>query len=1572
MKKLYFNLAFIACLLTWQNLFSQLQIDNNCTTAFEDISATGLSNAVTDDSEFNFTLPFNFVLDGVSSPDLRIGTNGGILFGVTTGNVGTGNVTLPGFYPFGDDLDIQTNDIIYTEVLGTAPNRRAIIQWDNVCHNNYTTGGITFQVVLYETTNEITFVYDDIVFGSATYDNGVSAYVHVESAVGSYSYSSLSSIAGLTCLNFSVPSCVFSTNAIVSNLNSTTADVSWTPGGGSEWYVEFGPAGFTQGTGTLYNVTTNADTSLVGLLPFTDYDWYVRDFCTVGDTSTWFGPNSFTTLCSSFTAPYNYDVETATNTTNSTIGECWSSNPSGTTASYRWNVDGLGSTPSSPTGPTNGANSGSKYFYVEASSGGNGDTAELYTPLIDISSLTVPQLSFYYHMFGSTMGDLYVDVYDGTTWNNNVFSLIGEQQTLGTDDWFEALVDLSAYASSSVIQVRFTAVRSTNYYGDISLDDISFRETPSCPRTLTLNVRDFGSDTVDISWTTGGASSWVVEYGTTNFVQGTGNVLTLTTDTFTTISGLAGNTEYDVYIRDLCSPSDSSLWLGPVTFKTLCSFYAAPYLYDVESASTTTNSTIEDCWSSNPTGTTANYRWNVDGVGSTPSSPTGPTNGANSGSNYFYVEASSGTNGDTAELYSPLIDISSLTRPELKFQYHMFGATMGDLYVDIYDGSTWNNNVFSLLGQQQTDGSDAWIEAFVDLSAFTANPLIQVRFTAVRSTDYYGDISIDDIEIYDAPTCRIPFLLNASNLTKNSAFLNWVHNGTAIEWEIEYVPAGTAPTGVADVTNVLDTFHNLSGLSSFTDYDFYVRAVCSPGDTSAWSLSQTFTTLPDYCAGDLFYDNGGASANYNANTLDTIVICADNPGDIVTVTFNSFNTQENYDGLLIYNGADVNAPLIPSGDLATFSATTCPVNAWSGSGTYALTGANATHTSTDVSGCLTFVFGSNGFTQNAGWDASVTCAPRPASDIEVSEVINLVDFSCGVAQTVVELEIINQGAATQYNVPVTVEITGDFTQTFNTTLDSIQSLQTLNFVVDSFSTLSGGVANIVAYSNAPGDADLSNDTTYLDITFNEQVLEPITMNVNVCNYEDSFDLQATLVNGSVLTWFDVDTNELSNDSIYTIQNTGVNATYFVSATNTVFENFGPIDNTIGGGGNYTSYGDGLVFDVTSTFILNSVDVYTNGAGDVIVNIEDNNGATIYTQTFTVANAGLNTLTLNATIPPGTDYEMNATGTNAGLYRNTAGGVYPYSNSVVSITGPINNLAGYYYFFYNWSVSTVGCTSDLVQVDVNVLPSYQNTEYLAVCDEFTYSGNTVTTSGIYVDSLLTAGGCDSVITYNLTFSYSSSFNQLVRLCGADTLTIGNNEYFTSGTYVDTLTLANGCDSIVTTELLVSNLADSVYIYGLSPQICSNVGAINVDFNPLGGILSGNGVTSNYFDPALAGVGTHTLTYEFMDSVGCIASASADVEVIVCTNINEIDGIETLNIFPNPFIKSFNLNFVDAQYGEITLKLYDVLGQLIVSETFNTQMGVNNIEIQVPANIASGVHVMQIERDGQTFTKQLMKK
>ncbi len=209
MKKITF-LTF-ALLLSIAS-YGQLTIDDADMTPFEDISATGTPLGLGDDGEENIVIPFDFNLDGQVSSDLRIGNNGGILFGTTTGDLFAGNLPLDGqsprIVPFWDDFDDEIGEV-YWEVRGAEPARRVIIQWDDRPHfpGDTEIDPATFQVVLFETTNDILFVYEDVLFDDPDFDNGQSATIGVvsETNVYQYAFNDPSPLDGINAIRFSLP-----------------------------------------------------------------------------------------------------------------------------------------------------------------------------------------------------------------------------------------------------------------------------------------------------------------------------------------------------------------------------------------------------------------------------------------------------------------------------------------------------------------------------------------------------------------------------------------------------------------------------------------------------------------------------------------------------------------------------------------------------------------------------------------------------------------------------------------------------------------------------------------------------------------------------------------------------------------------------------------------------------------------------------------------------------------------------------------------------------------------------------------------------------------------------------------------------------------------------------------------------------------------------------------------------------------------------------------------------------------------------------------------------------------------
>ena len=89
-----------------------------------------------------------------------------------------------------------------------------------------------------------------------------------------------------------------------------------------------------------------------------------------------------------------------------------------------------------------------------------------------------------------------------------------------------------------------------------------------------------------------------------------------------------------------------------------------------------------------------------------------------------------------------------------------------------------------------------------------------------------------------------------------------------------------------------------------------------------------------------------------------------------------------------------------------------------------------------------------------------------------------------------------------------------------------------------------------------------------------------------------------------------------------------------------------------------------------------------------------------------------------------------------------------------------------------------------------------------CDEFMWNGDTFTETGIYIDTIPSQAGCDSIITLHLTINNSITTEQTEVACDSYTWADGKT-YTESGTYYQYLQTVHGCDSTVVLHLTINN-------------------------------------------------------------------------------------------------------------------------------------------------------------------------
>lgn len=137
-----------------------------------------------------------------------------------------------------------------------------------------------------------------------------------------------------------------------------------------------------------------------------------------------------------------------------------------------------------------------------------------------------------------------------------------------------------------------------------------------------------------------------------------------------------------------------------------------------------------------------------------------------------------------------------------------------------------------------------------------------------------------------------------------------------------------------------------------------------------WNGNINTSTQNITCPGPVnFYDDGGSGGNYTSSKDYTFTATSATAGQCLVASFSSFNTEASYDILKIYDGVGTGGTLI-----GTYSGTSIPPNA------------------TSSGGSLTFVWHSDGSTQNSGWAATISCtatcaaAPPPSTNMNNTPV----------------------------------------------------------------------------------------------------------------------------------------------------------------------------------------------------------------------------------------------------------------------------------------------------------------------------------------------------------------------------------------------------------------------------------------------------------------------------------------------------------------------------------------------------------------------------------------------------------
>jgi gliding motility-associated-like protein len=134
------------------------------------------------------------------------------------------------------------------------------------------------------------------------------------------------------------------------------------------------------------------------------------------------------------------------------------------------------------------------------------------------------------------------------------------------------------------------------------------------------------------------------------------------------------------------------------------------------------------------------------------------------------------------------------------------------------------------------------------------------------------------------------------------------------------------------------------------------------------------------------------------------------------------------------------------------------------------------------------------------------------------------------------------------------------------------------------------------------------------------------------------------------------------------------------------------------------------------------------------------------------------------------------------------------------------------------LTAVGCDS-ISTLILHVNPVLTDTTTVTICNNqlpYSWNGVDYTDAGTYVDTLTSAAGCESIATLILRVNTVTGSKTTDSTCANQPYIWNGNSYTTSGTYSATLVNAAGCDSIATLELLVKPIP--LLVVNDPPPVC----------------------------------------------------------------------------------------------------------------------------------------------------------
>ena len=266
--------------------------------------------------------------------------------------------------------------------------------------------------------------------------------------------------------------------------------------------------------------------------------------------------------------------------------------------------------------------------------------------------------------------------------------------------------------------------------------------------------------------------------------------------------------------------------------------------------------------------------------------------------------------------------------------------------------------------------------------------------------------------------------------------------------------------------------------------------------------------------------------------------------------------------------------------------------------------------------------------------------------------------------------------------------------------------------------------------------------------------------------------------------------------------------------------------------------------------------------------------------------------------------------------------------------------------------------------------------------------TVTTSGSYTVTVTDNNSCSATSTatvVNVSSAPTPTINaSATAACSGETVTLtastadsylwSNNattqaiQVTATGNFTVTTTNSDACDG-------VGASAPTAVTFTATPTAA---GSFTVNGNVVTFSNSSTGATSYSWDfgdftnssasapvHAFAANGSYTVELTAING-NCTDTQSFTVAITV--SLEELEGVENINVYPNPATESFVVAFDNQNNQAVTIEMIDQMGRTIQSNTIE-QSGVQVSEFNT-MNVSNGMYSIRISSNGNSLTKRMV--